>query len=660
LILTAAPPNGLHKTARSQRNATPGKLIILFLIIATCLVYWQARHHDFIDFDDDVYVSENPHIQDGLTGKGILWAFTRPYAANWHPLTWLSHMLDIELFGLNPGWHHLISVLFHIANSLLLFFVLRRMTRDLWPSAFVAALFALHPLHVESVAWISERKDVLSTFFWMLTIGTYAQYAESPNRKNYLTVILCFILGLMSKPMLVTLPFVLLLLDFWPLGRIPRSEIRNSKSVNSPFEGGQGDVSASHQGAENPKSETGLNFRFPISGFRFSIPKRLLLEKIPLLILSAGSAVITFFAQQKGGAVRSLEMYSSDVRIGNALVSYVNYIWKMLWPSDLALLYPHPGILPLWKVAGAFLTLIFISLAALRCVRQAPYFLVGWLWYMGTLVPVIGLVQVGLQAMADRYTYVPLIGIFVIIAWGVPDMLEKWRYKKAAIAAAGSGILLIFATAAYVQTAYWSDSIKLFERALDVTENNYVCHNNLGQVLQHQGKIPEAAEHYREALRINPAHAESHNNLATALEEQGRADEAIRHYKEALRLNPRLIKTYNSLGILLDKQGRPDEAVQHYSEALRLHPNYAEAHHNMGLVLFGKGKMRAAAFHFQEVVRIRPGGAEAHNTLAVALFKIGKIGESVFHFREAIRIKPDYTEARNNLKKVGAIRKSEK
>ena len=542
-------------------------LISLFLVIVTLSVYWQVRNFAFNNYDDEPYVTKNQYVRRGLSFEGIIWAFSASHSANWHPLTWLSHMLDVQLYGMNPGQHHMTNLLFHIVNTLLLFLVFRRMTGHLWRSGFVAALFALHPLHVESVAWVAERKDVLCAFFWMLTVWSYIRYVERPGISRYLPVLLFFILGLMSKPMIVTLPFVLLLLDFWPLGRI-----------RSIF--------------------------------------HLVWEKIPLFILSTASSVVTLFVQQSGGTLGSLDVYSLSVRIANALVSYVSYLIKMMWPFHLAVFYPHPGMLPFWKVAGASLLLASISMVAIRVVKRHPWFIVGWLWYIGMLVPVIGIVQVGLQGMADRYTYVPLIGIFIIIVWGVSELVAGWRYKKIGLRAIGGVSLLVLMATTYVQAGYWKNSITLFERALDVTSNNYV------------------------AL----------NNLARALVEQGRAAEAISYYSEALSVDPDVVNLYNNLGIALAKDGRLDEAVSYYSKALRIDPDYAKVHNNLSVAFAMLGRIDEAIGHSLEALRIDPDYSEAHNNLGISLIRKGKIEEAIFHFRKALRIRPDYAHANQNLK----------
>ena len=582
--------------------------------MATLFLFWPVRNSEFINFDDDAYVYDNPQVKAGLTLKGVIWAFTTTHMGNRHPLTWLSHMLDCEFYGLNPGAHHLTSLLFHIANTLLLFWVLKRMTGRLWPSSFVAALFALHPLHVESVAWVAERKDVLSTFFWMLTLWTYVRYTERPGLNRYLLVILFFVLGLLSKPMLVTLPFVLLLLDYWPLGR---------------FSFGRGGVNP-----PNPKPSRGRN--------QGSFPLHLVLEKVPFFVLSAISSVLTFFAQ--GRAVGSLQRYPLETRIGNALVSYLTYIGKMIWPHPLAVFYPHPGMLPIWQVAGAGLLLVCGSILVVRAAGKYPYFLVGWLWYLGTLVPVIGLVQVGSQGMADRYTYVPLIGLFIMVAMGVPDALKAWRHRKIALIVSAGLVLSFFITVARLQVYRWQTSTILFEHTLAVTANNFLIHNNLGTFLEKQGKIQEAAAHYTQALRIKPNYAEAHNNLGNFLDKEGKIEEAAAHYTEALRIKPNYAEAHNNLGLLLARQGKLEEASAHYTQALRIKPNYAEAHNDLGNLLAKEGKLEEASAHYTQALRIKPDYAEAHNNLGVLLAKEGKIEEASAHYTQALRIKPDYAE----------------
>ena len=623
----ADPP---QRKVPSLRRYVLEFLICLFLIVAIFAVFWQVRTHEFLKYDDQIYVTDNPHVKAGLTLKGVIWAFTTTHAGNWHPLTWLSHMLDCQLYGLKPAGHHLTSLVFHIASTLLFFLVLRQMTGALWRSGFVAALFALHPLHVESVAWVAERKDVLSTFFWMLTMWAYVRYAERPGLNRYLLVLLSFVLGLLAKPMLVTLPFVLLLVDYWPLGR---------------FQFGQ--LSGYHRSNTDKSKDTSDQRSFPL---------RLVLEKIPLFALAAVSSLLTFLAQRSGGAVTSLESLPWETRMANALVSYVSYIGKMIWPDRLAVFYPYPDMLPMWQVAGAGLLLGSVSLLVILAARRRPYLMVGWLWYLGTLVPVIGLVQVGEQAMADRYTYVPFIGLFIMIAMGVPDILSGWRYRRIVMAISAGLLLSIFMTVTWLQVQYWQNGVTLFEHSLEVTANNSISQFSLGIALDDQGRTQEAIVHYTEALRIKPDNVEAHYNLGIALAQRGKNQEAIVHFTEALQIKPDHANARNNLGVILASQGKTKEAIVYYTEALRINPINAYAHNNLGLILAQEGKNQEAIAHYTEALRIKPDYAEVHNNLGVALAQQGKNQEATRHFAEALRVKPDYAEAHNNLGLVLAQR----
>ena len=546
-------------------------LVCLFFVIAVLAVYWQVRNHDFINFDDDLYITMNPHVQAGLTWDSITWAFTSTHASNWHPLTWLSHMLDCQIYGMNPGQHHLTNVLLHILNTILLFLVFKRMTKDLWQSAFVAALFGLHPLHVESVVWLAERKDVLSTFFWMLTLWSYLRYVEHSMLSRYLAVLLFFISGLMAKPMLVTLPFVLLLLDYWPLERF-RLE----------------------------SSEDGRQCR----------PRRyylgLVWEKIPLFLLSAVSSFVTYMAQKSSGAVSTLAVIPVHVRIANAMVSYVSYIGKMIWPHNLAVLYPYPKSIIYWQVAGAGVLLGGITLVVFRMVKTKPYVAVGWFWFLGTLVPVIGLVQAGSQAMADRYTYVPLIGLFVIVAWGIPDIFAEWRYKKAALAISAFFVLSVFMICTGVQVGKWRNSITLFQNAVEVTENNYVAYEKLGEALAAQGRNDSAIKHYSEALRIRPDFTSTYLSMGVALREEGNYEAAIRYFLEALRINPDNAMAHNNLGVVFARKGKDKEAVFQFYEAIRIDPDYAGAYYNLGKIYANQGKIEDAMQYYRKTLHFDP------------------------------------------------------
>jgi len=634
-------------------------LVCLIFVMVIFAVYWKVPNFDFIVFDDGQYVTENHHVKEGLTLKSITWAFTIIHASYWIPLTWLSHMLDCQFYGMNPGGHHLTNLLFHIANTLLLFFVFRKMTDSLWQSGFVAALFALHPLHVESVAWVSERKDVLSTFFWMLTMWSYVWHVENPSVKRYVLIVFLYTLGLMSKPMLVTLPFVLLLLDFFPLYRIRLEQTDDDNNAQ-----------------------------------QWLVIFRLVWEKVPLFVLSAISSVVTFYAQQQGGAVVSLGALPLKARIANALCSYAKYMGKMVYPAKLAIVYPYSGVFPWWKISGSLLLLVSISFLAIRGIKQRPYLAVGWLWYLGTLVPVIGLVQVGRQSMADRFTYVPYIGLFIIIAWLVPELLTKWRYRKIWLAASATVILSIFTAVTWKQIGYWENSITLFEHTLKVTTNNYVAHNNLGAVLYgqdrtdeaighflqalrikpdavdaynnmgsalfKQGRTDEAIAYYLEALRIQPDYVDAHTHLGAALNRQGRTDEAIVHYLQALRIKPDDVKAHYNLGNALDKQDRTEEAIGHYLEALRIQPDYVDAYNNLGNVLGRQGRTKEAIDHYLQALRIRPDYEGAYYNLGAALFRTGDIKGAITCFREAIRINPDYVQAKNSLEKVLMIQQQDR
>ncbi len=560
------------------------KLVIcLLLIVATIAVFWQVYNHDFVNYDDNLYVTENRHVQAGLTWEGIIWAFTTTHASNWHPLTWLSHMLDCQLFGLNAGGHHLTNLLFHIANTLLLFLVFNRMTGAIWRSAFVAALFALHPLHVESVAWVAERKDVLSTFFWMLTMWAYARYAERPGIKIYLLVFLFFALGLMAKPMLVTLPFVLLLMDYWPLGRL--------------------------QLGQSIKESTLKIQALPIL--------RLVWEKVPLFVLTAVSSVVTYCAQQAGGSVESLLPF--QMRVGNALAAYINYIGKTIWPLHLAVFYPHVRVVPIW-LAG--LLLMCISFFVIRVGRRSPYLSVGWLWYLGTLVPVIGLVQVGGQAMADRYTYVPIIGLFTIIVWGVAELVAKWRCQKFVLSISVGVVLLGLAMGTWLQLTHWHNSVTLFKHTLDVTPNNYLAHNNLGVALSEQGRIEEAMKQYRKVVEINPNYAMAYYNLGLALGQQGRFEETIGYFVKALQIKPNYAEAYYNMGVSLGKMGNYPEELKAYKRAINVKPDYAEAYCNLGAAYAGMGLYSEAIWAFKEAIQLNPGNRVAQHNLKIVYEKI--------------------------------------
>ena len=551
-IITEKPSQGKPLRAKGWSSHQHGLVLLLGLVlmILTFATFEQVRTCSFISYDDKAYITENRHVQSGLTLEGVAWAFTTIHAGHWIPLTWLSHMLDCELYGLNPSGHHLTNLVFHIASVLLLFLVLERMTGALWGSAFVAALFALHPLRVESVAWAAERKDVLSTFFWMLTMWTYIRYIERPRFNRYLLVLLFFTLGLLSKPMLVTLPFVLLLLDYWPLGRFHFGQLSDDRKSHTPKSSDTGDQK--------------------------SIVLRLILEKAPFFVFCAISSILTIFATQKAGGLASLESYTLGSRIANALVSYVRYIEKMVWPRHLTVLYPYQEVLPIWKVLGSGLLLVCISLLVIRAARKLPYLVVGWFWYLGTLIPVIGIVQAGPQVLADRFTYVPLIGLFIMMAWGVPDILAGWRFRKVALSVSTGLLLSLLMIVTNLQLKHWQNDITLFEHTLAATSNNFVIHNNLGTILASRGKTQEAIAHFAEALRIKPDFAEVHNNLGVALAGQGKTQEAIAHYAEALRTRPDYADAHINLGLAYLMIGNKSSALGEYDILKKLSPDLAD------------------------------------------------------------------------------------
>lgn len=593
--------------------------VLLSLVAVILIIYSPVRHFDFVQLDDPAYTSENPQVAAGLTWRGVAWAFTTGHAGYWIPLTWLSYMLDVQFFGTGAGPHHVTNVLLHIANALLLFVLLRRMTGMPGRSAFVAALFAAHPLHVESVAWITERKDVLSTLFLFLTLWTYVGYVRRPGLRRYLMVLICFLLGLMAKPMLVTVPFVLLLLDFWPLGRFA-------------------------PGATEPaRPGVGLPLRSQSPGFR------LILEKIPLLALAGAASVVTFIAQ--GQAVSGLEVFPLGLRVENALISYVAYLGKMIWPARLAVLYPFPRSIPGWWVAGAALALAGTSFVVMRTARARPYLPVGWLWYLGTLVPVIGLVQVGLQGMADRFTYVPLIGIYIVVAWGVPDLLARWPYLRYAAPSAAALVVLACILVGINQVQYWKDSVALWTRdaeiALDM--DKYQAHITLGKIMRDQGRLDEAMGHFTEAMRLKPAAAEAHYYVGLVLASRGQIDQAMSTFATAVRLKPDYAEAQMGLGASLTTLGRSGEAIDHLTEAVRLKPESPEAHRDLALALAGAGKLDEAISSFAEVVRLKPDSAEAHHQLGVALARRGKMDEAIASLSEAVRLKPDYAEGHSDL-----------
>ena len=639
---------------RSTENSGSAMVRVIVICLALALIaaiaFSKVYQFDFVNYDDDRYVFQNTQVSTGLTAENIAWAFKSMHAGNWHPLTWISLMADAQLFHLNAGGYHIVNLLFHILNAVLVFVVLRLMTGGLWRSAAVAALFALHPLHVESVAWVSERKDVLSTFFMLLTLWAYSRYARAPGYRTYLPTFLFFALGLMAKPMLVTLPFILLLLDYWPLGRF-----------------------ALGKGEELPKG-----VKRPVHPVRRNLG-RLIYEKLPLFGLSAGSIVLTIFAQKQ--EIMAMHYLPVALRIENALVACCGYLAKMFLPVSLAVLYPHPEFIAAWKIIGAASILIAVTVLAIWMLRRHPWFLIGWLWYLGALIPVIGIVQVGVQSMADRYTYIPFIGVFIAIVWLVSELAERVRYGRIVAATLFVVILGVLFAATWIQLDYWRNSQTLFSRALSVTADNYVAHSNMGALFARKGNLQDAGLHYREALRIQPGDLEANYNLANLLLREGKFGEALPYYEKAIRVRPDFAPAHNNMGIALGQSGNLQKALEQFREAVRLDPGYEEALNNLkiaeakqespkeiasagassakanvvkgevdaGIALVKKGDLAGAIGHFRAAVKDDPNYYEANVHLGLALAHQQKTEEAIPYFRKAIEIQPKQPEVYNSL-----------
>jgi len=604
------------------RPHLPVWLMGLWLVLGTVALYWPATRCDFVNLDDSLHVTANALVQKGLTWEGITWVLWHPVANNWHPVTVWSHMLVCQLCGLNPWGHHLANVLLHALNAGLVFALLQQMTGAAWRSLLVAALFAFHPLRVESVAWVTERKDVLSGFFGLLALLAYAQSRmQKPATSNpqpatpitfhvsrftfqtrafYLLSLFFLALGLMSKPMLVTWPLVMLLLDYWPLRRMQNAAASNTQHAT-----------------RNPHH---------VSRFTFHVPRPallpLLFEKLPFFVLAALMSVVTFVVQQRGGALSAGESLPLGARVGNALISYCRYLGKLFWPADLAVVYPHPGHWAPGKVVAAVVLIAGLSVLVWMQRRRHPYLLVGWLWYCGTLVPVSQVIQTGGHAMADRWTYVPSLGILILAIWGGYELTRGWRCQVQVLGVAGGVAILLCLAWTRHQLGYWRDSEFLLRHTLEVTENNELAHRNLGVALYQKDQI----------------------------------DEAIRQFKEGVRLKPDSAYSHGNLGIAFHKQGQVDEAIGQLQEALRLDPDYADAHYNLGVAFYQQGRTAEAIGQFRETIRLTPDHAQAHNNLGTALGLNGQTDEAIRHFQEALRLKPDYAEARKNLAVVLATK----
>lgn len=616
----------------------PLSLLIIFISL---LVYGQVRTYEFIIWDDPSCIISNFHIQTGFHWESIRWAFTTNHNASWFPLTWLSHMLDYQLYGLSPGGHHLTNLFWHLLNCLLLFRILLSMTKEVWPSFFVAMLFAVHPLRVESVAWVSERKDVLSVFFWLLTTWLYLRYVRVPVLKNTIPVIVSMGLGLMAKPMLVTLPFALLLIDFWPLRRF-----QTLQSVIS-----------------------------------------LLKEKIPLLVLVFAGAALTVWAHYSGITLLPWDSKPLPLRIENAIISYVTYLYKIFWPVGLSVFYPYPdSAFPVWKFGLASIILGGLSWFAWRSRRRFPYILFGWLWFIGTLVPVIGIVQVAGHALADRYTYIPSIGIFIIIAWGIRDLLSLYPLYRWGLVLACASAVIVLPVLCHNQVQYWRNSITLFQHALSVQEDNSLAHaclgaafiqqgnpepaekhltraldinpnypealNDLGMILVDKGMYQEALLRFSQALTLNPNYAGAHHNLALALTRLDRFPEAIEHYKIAISLDPMLPTALNNLGVALAQQGRLEEAKPHFLQALAIQPGYEDVYNNLGLLYYQQQDYVNSRKYFESGLGYNSNNPKVYFFLGLIADAQGRAREAADHFSQALKLDPNFQEAAENLRSI--------
>jgi tetratricopeptide (TPR) repeat protein len=599
-------------------------------VLGTVAAYAPALQNGLV-FDDNQYITNNQHVTEGLSKENFVWAWTTGHASNWHPLTWLSLQLDAQAYGTDRSWgFHLTNLILHIANTLLLFSILERSTRAIWQSGLVAALFALHPLHVESVAWVAERKDVLSTLFGFLAIWFYVRYSAHSSLRDYLLVFLMFALSLLAKPMLVTLPLVLFLLDYWPLGRWPMGILAKSRG-----------------------------------GARSSI-RWLFIEKLPLLVLSVASCVATIVAQQAGGAMRTLEQVPLHYRIANALVSYVAYLGQTALPRNLTVFYPlTPKGIPLWQVIGSAGVLAAVTLVAALQIRRRPYVLVGWLWYLGMLVPVIGLVQVGIQSRADRYTYVPLVGVFIIVSWGFADLVARWEIRGRVLVPAAGLLLVACLISTRAQIGYWRDEITLWEHAAQVTPDNAIAHNNIGKaLLDREGSsqadqlvaaadrikmLTDAEEHFAAALRINPGYMDARYNLGLSLEAQGKLSEASQAFAAALSLDPQDTDARFHLGLIEERQGKLAQAANTFADLIQRQPNDAELRQHLGLVLVRSQRFEEALPHLVELARLTPDRASAHYQLGLVHELLGHLDQASTCFHRAIALQPSVADYYANL-----------
>jgi protein O-mannosyl-transferase len=615
----------------SSNKSSSEFFIVAFLLVSILAVYYQTRFFEFVYYDDPKYVRDNPMVMLGITLDSVRWAFSSiGYASNWHPVTWLSHMLDVDLYGLNPGMHHVTNVIFHIANTLLLFFLFYRLTCEKWKCAAIAALFALHPLHVESVAWIAERKDILSTFFWILTTWSYVWYVERRGLRRYLLVIMLFVLGLMSKPMLVTLPFTLLLLDFWPIRRPELVRPENTISSQS--------------------------MRTIISGIHWSGFGSLIWEKLPLFILAGISSIITYLAQSRGGAVSNLDILPISSRIANAIIAYCTYLYKIICPFNLAVFYPYSKMFNPLTVVGSLFLLVLVTLLMFKYTKRFPFLIIGWLWYLGTLIPVIGIVQVGYQSLADRYTYIPSIGIFVMLVWGISSLFKQWRIGRYVLVVSFIAIIPVLMWATWLQAGYWKNSITLFSHAIDVTKDNYLAHTNLSAALFEKGDVQGTIYHSREALRIKPDYVQAHCNLGLGLMSQGNYQDAIDHFRQSIQINPSYINAYYNLGSSFYKLGKLDEAIIQFQEVLKLNPQHAGAQKGIEITLTKEKEIDGVITQMNEALKVDSKNSVLNYRLAELYRGKGNTKDAITHYEKSLLSNPNLIQAYNNLAALYAQR----
>lgn len=591
-------------------------MLCVLLALITLIIYWDIQSFEFLNYDDNEFIIENQHIRDGFSLDSIVYAFTDINSGIWHPITWLSHILDCQIFGLNPMGHHWNNIIFHLINTLLVFLILQRMTGALYRSCFVAVLFAIHPLQIESVAWIAERKNVLSTFFYLLSILSYIHYINNQKIGRYLTVILLFILGLMSKPMMVTMPFVLLLLDYWPLDRFGACQ-------------------------EN------------INGYsRKDNNKRLILEKVSFLIIAVIFSIISWQSQYLSGAMTDLKSIPLFARIELSLISYVKYLYKLIWPTDLAFFYPYSGDVPLWQVLGASLILIFISIYSICCYKRKKYVLFGWLWFLGTIFPVIGLVHLGDQAMADRYMYIPCIGIFVIIVWEGHSLITNLANPKILSVTVCSAIIIVLSLVSIDQLKTWKNNYSLYSHAIKVTNGNYVAHGNLGAVLLNSGRADEAIYHLEKALEIKPQHRKSHFDMGTALAAQKDFDGAKKHYHWVLERYPNDLETIYMLGRVCFDMGEYEKSMNYLSTYLKQNPNHIGALKYSGHISMKLENYQEAKRYYISAIEQKPDVPKVLNNLGVIFYNEGDLNKAGYYFKLALKNKPDFKDAHLNLRNV--------